>query len=173
MNYIRRINLAKSRKKKWVINEHNKSFIKWFRSLIVDQLSTKSICVSENLRWLAHGPRMDVVSYRGYPSNGYCFYIKGHDDRCIVQNSGVTLVAQLMHISSAKDNKVIFANMSYYGVIENIWELDYIMFRVSVFQCKWVKNNKDIKVDELGFILVNLNKENQKEDTFILASQAK
>jgi len=87
-----------------------------------------------------------------------------------VQNSRVTLVAQSMHISSAKDNKVIFANMSYYGVIENIWELDYIMFRVSVFQCKWVKNNNDIKVDELGFILVDLNKENQKEDTFILAS---
>jgi len=30
-----------------------------------------------------------------------------------------------------------------------------------------------MKVDELGFILVDLNKEGHKEDTFILVSQAK
>ena len=47
------------------------------------------------------------------------------------------------------------------------------LFCVPMFRCKWVKNNNGMKVDELGFILVDLNKEGHKEDTFILASQAK
>ena len=42
-----------------------------------------------------------------------------------------------------------------------------------MFWCKWVENNNGVKVDELGFTLVNLNKESHKEDTFILASQTK
>ncbi|MBZ2164357.1 DUF4216 domain-containing protein, partial [Alteromonas stellipolaris] len=67
----------------------------------------------------------------------------------------------------------LLADMSYYGVIENIWEFDYIMFRVAVFRCKWVENNKGVKVDNLGFILVDLSKEGHKSETFILASQAK
>ena len=78
-----------------------------------------------------------------------------------------------MHIFSGKDNKPVFATILYYGVIEIIWELDCTMFHVSLFRCKWVKNDNGIKVDELGFILVDLNKEGQKKDTFILASQAK
>jgi len=36
-----------------------------------------------------------------------------------------------------------------------------------------VKNNNDIKVDKLGFILINLNKEGHKENIFILTSQSK
>lgn len=78
-----------------------------------------------------------------------------------------------MHISSAKDKNPIFANVSYYGVIEDIWELNYTMFHVPVFRFKWVENNNGIKKDELGFILVDLNKEGHKEKPFILATQAK
>jgi len=63
---------------------------------------------------------MDVVSDRGYPTNNYCFYSKAHNDRCIIQNDEIILITQAMHISSTKNNKSVFANMSYYEVIENI-----------------------------------------------------
>ena len=56
--------------------------------------------------------------------------------------------------------------MAYYKVIKNISELDYIMFRHTVFQCKWVENNNNIKIDELGFTQVNFNREGQKEGIF-------
>ena len=110
-------------------------FIKWFRNRVTDKLTTKSNCIFKNLRWLAHGSRTNVLSYRGYLTNGYYFYTKAHDNNCTVQNSGVTLVAQSMHISSAEDSKLVFANMSYYEVIEDIWELNYTCF---VFPCSVV-----------------------------------
>jgi len=50
MNYVRCTNPTKSRREEWVIDEHNKSFIKWFRNRVVDQLTTKSNCIFENLR---------------------------------------------------------------------------------------------------------------------------
>ncbi|RVW14936.1 hypothetical protein CK203_106764 [Vitis vinifera] len=40
-------------------------------------------------------------------------------------------------------------------------------------QCDWVDNKNGIKVDELGFTLVDFSKICHKSDPFILASQAK
>ena len=47
------------------------------------------------------------------------------------------------------------------------------MFRIPIFKCDWVDNNNDIKVDGLGFTLVDLTKVVYKSYSFILASQAK
>ena len=65
-------------------------------------------CIFENLRWLARGPGLNVLSYSGYSTNDYSFHTKIHDDRCTVQNSVATLVAQAIHISSAKDKNSVF-----------------------------------------------------------------
>ena len=90
-----------------------------------------------------------------------------------MQNSGVTLETESMHFPSSKDNNPIMAIISYYGVIEEIWEVDYVKFRVSVFKCKWVDSNKGVHVDDLGFTLVDLEKIGYKEDPFIMSYQAK
>ena len=85
----------------------------------------------------------------------------------------VILVAQSMHIFSVKDKNLVFTSMSYYGVIQDTCELDYTIFCILMFWCKWVENNHGMKVDESGFLLVDPNKVGQKEGTFILTSQAK
>ena len=64
------------------------------------------------------------------------------------------------------------ASMSYYGYIEEIWELDYRRFKVPLFMCKWVDNRRGVKVDDDDFILVDFNKAGYKDDPFILARQA-
>ncbi|GAU41482.1 hypothetical protein TSUD_239580 [Trifolium subterraneum] len=89
-----------------------------------------------------------------------------------MQNSGVTVVAQSVHISSSKDRNPLFAKLSYFGVIEHIWELDYSCFKVPVFGCKWVDNKYGIQVDDFGFMKVDLNRVGYKDEPFILASQA-
>ncbi|KAA0052798.1 transposase [Cucumis melo var. makuwa] len=40
--------------------------------------------------------------------------------------------------------------MSFYDVIEEIWELNYNSFKVAIFKCDWVENSGGIKTDELG-----------------------
>ncbi|TYK06332.1 uncharacterized protein E5676_scaffold594G00450 [Cucumis melo var. makuwa] len=63
--------------------------------------------------------------------------------------------------------------MSFYGVIEEIWELNYNSFKVAIFKCDWVENCGGIKTDELGFVLVDLSRVGHKNDSFIFATQAK
>ena len=62
--------------------------------------------------------------------------------------------------------------MSYYGVLNEIWDIDYHMFIIPLFKCDWVQNNGGVKIDEFGFTLVDLNRLGHKSDPFILASQA-
>jgi len=71
------------------------------------------------------------------------------------------------------DNNHVLATISYYGVIEEIWEVDYVKFRVPVFKCKWVDSKTRVHVDDLGFTLVDLAKIGYKEDPFIIAYQTK
>ena len=127
--------LYPNKNQSWLTREHNRCFITWLKDHISKVFTEDPTLVSKRLRWLANGPSIHVVSYNRYLINWYTFSTSEHDDRSTRQNIGVTLVAQSMHISSAKDRNPIYTNMSYFGDIERIWELDYTKCFVSVFQC--------------------------------------
>ena len=117
-----------------ITREHNKNFITWLNARICQQVALNAASVSERLFWLSKGPGLHVFSYTAYAINGYTFYTKGQDEKSTMQNSGVTLVAEAWHISSARDTNPIYAQMAYFGVIDCIWELDFTMFRFPVFR---------------------------------------
>ena len=98
---------------------------------------------------------------------------KMEDIKSRVQNSGVTIQAEAVHFASSKDKNPITASMNYFGVIEDIWEIDYVTFRVPVFKCKWVDGNTGVRIDHLGFTLVDLNKTSYTKKPFIMACQAR
>ena len=108
--------------------------------------------------FLTHGLNKHVLSFSSYVINGHTCYTKEQDAQSKMQNSRETVIANTMHILNIKDKNPIYVNMSYFGVVEHIWELDYVGFHVSVFGCKWVDNNNALKLDELGLIQLNLNK---------------
>ncbi|KAL4021604.1 hypothetical protein IC575_020410 [Cucumis melo] len=137
------------------------------------ELATGDVEVSDNLRWIAHGPHPVVTTYNSYAINGCHYHTKSHDKNKTVQNSGVSLVAKTMQVCSSKDKNPIIGEMSFYGVIEEIWELNYNSFKVAIFKCDWVENSGGIKTDELGFVLVDLSRVGHKNDSFIFATQAK
>ena len=63
--------------------------------------------------------------------------------------------------------------MCYYGVIQEIWEVDYTAFRVPIFKCQWVNGTTGVFQDPLGFTLVDLSKVAYMEEPFIMAAQAR
>ena len=77
-----------------------------------------------------------------------------------------------MHFASPRYNNHVMATMSYFRVIEEIWEV-YIQFRVFIFKCKWVDSNSGVHVDDLGFTLVDLAKISTKEYPFVMVYKAK
>jgi hypothetical protein len=46
---------------------------------------------------------------------------------------------------------------TYYGQIEEIWELDYVGLKVALFQCRWVTNGKRaMSKDKYGYASVDI-----------------
>ncbi|XP_073154053.1 uncharacterized protein [Henckelia pumila] len=162
----------KAKSKKWLQDKHNRTFIVWLRDR-VRAVGNSTCQISERLKWIAPGPSSQVLKYSSYFIDGVSYHTKERDDTRAVQNSGVSLVAKTMQVAIAKDTNPIVSNMNFYGVIQEIWELNYHNFQVPMFKCNWVENNNGIKVDELGFTLVNLNRIGFKSDSFILGRQAK
>ncbi|XP_073121393.1 uncharacterized protein [Henckelia pumila] len=162
----------KEKDEKWIQDAHNKRFIDWFRAKVAAEIDSCNGGTTSTLTWLAHGPRSQVIKYSSYVINGNLYQTKARDDDRVCQNSGVSLVASTMLVCSAKDKNPLIADVSFYGVIEEIWELDYHQFQVPLFKCAWVANDKGvINNDEYGFTLVNMNKRGHKNDEFSLASQ--
>ncbi|CAL2271438.1 unnamed protein product [Prunus armeniaca] len=158
---------------KWLQDKHNSTFIQWLRFKVQSELNEDNHGVSENLRWLAAGPNMAVPLYRSYLIKGIKFNIKAQHDVRTTQNSGVYLLAHTMQVASAKDKNPILSNMGFYGVIQEIWDLNYQKFTIPVFRCDWIDNTSGLVVDELGFTLVDLSKIGHRNDQFVLASQVK
>ncbi|VVA41750.1 PREDICTED: transposon CACTA En/Spm, partial [Prunus dulcis] len=129
--------------------------------------------ISENLRWLAAGLSMAVPSYKSYLIKCLKFNTKAQDDVWAVENSGVYLLAHTIQVASAEDKNLIVSNMGFYGVIQYIWDLDCQKFTISVFRCDWIDSTSSLKVNELGFTLVDLSKIGHRNDQFVMASQVK
>ncbi|CAA7045956.1 unnamed protein product [Microthlaspi erraticum] len=126
----------------------------------------------KKLRWLAFGPRYEAQNYRGYIVNGNRFHTE--DVKRKTQNSGVSYEAFSMCRSSARDTNHMADVVTYYGVIQEIILLDYHMFQIPLFKCKWANKGYGLK-EEDGFTLVNLhiNQTAFRQDPYIMPSQAK
>jgi len=109
---------------------------------------------------LASGPSSQITSWHGYDINGYRFHTKQMDGKSAAQNSGVRYEG----IDEATGE-----TKTYYGQIEEIWELDYGgELQIPIFRCQWVKP-KAIVVDEYGLTTVELQSVGYKDDQWVLA----
>ncbi|TXG66608.1 hypothetical protein EZV62_007883 [Acer yangbiense] len=160
-----------SKRSKWLQDEHNHT-LQWLHDKVASEIENQEN-VSTTLKWVAHGPRLNVVQYHGYNISNCRFHTYDRDSDRVTQNSEVIVVASTMQVASAKDNNPAFGEMSFYGVIKEIWELNYYMFSSLLFKCDWVDNRCGLRIDELGHTLVDLKRIWHKSDSFILASQAK
>jgi len=151
MNILRSANPEKNLG--WITRQHIKTFEDWFRTKLLGNDR-----VDQEVQWLARGPSNTVHRYQGYEINGYTFYTTAQDKKSTNQNSGVRMCVG--NNIEKKDN--------YYGVIEEIWELEYGPIVVPVFRCQWVAGGAVIK-DRYGMTTVDLLKTGYKDDPFVLA----
>ena len=85
------------------------------------------------------------------------------DSKSVCKNSGVRIDA----IDDVTGFKV-----TYFGFIEDIWELDYgSNMQISVFRCQWMKQPQGVQVDNYGLTIVDLAKVGYKDDPWVLANR--
>ncbi|XP_020270940.1 uncharacterized protein LOC109846125 [Asparagus officinalis] len=154
----------RGRRRKWVeAQRHSKDFLVWFKDTVAESQS-----IPKYMKFFSMGPNNIAKRYRGYYINGYTFYIKARDDTCKTQNSGVSLLSEVDSYTSSRDHNPITAKVSFYGVIQDIIELDYWgNFSVVLFKCDWFQHD----TDEYGLTRVNFNNKCHTNDPFVMACQ--
>ena len=109
-----------NRNEAWVAKKRMQGFNTWLR----DYVQKASIAITDSLiRKLAAGPLFTITTYQAYDINGYSFYTMAWDAKSIYQNSGVRV--------EAIDNDL--ETDTYYGQIEEIWELDNVGLKQPCF----------------------------------------
>ncbi|KAM0846372.1 hypothetical protein ACQ4PT_055707 [Festuca glaucescens] len=154
-NFVRSQNPGQS--DDWITREQMSTFGGWLQKHLMNDTT-----VGDQLYLLAQTPSSTVLTFQGYEINGNTFYTIAQDKKSTNQNSGVRF--------DATNNKG--QNDTYYGYIEEIWELDYgPSFKVPLFRCKWVKITGDgVQVDKLyGMTTVDLNNLGYRDEPFVLA----
>ena len=100
-----------SRSQAWLDKQHRQKFAKWLQQHLLEVTSG-----DPDLDALAMGPNNSVVMYT--------FYTRKQDKKSANQNSGVRIDA------CYEQNKQMD---TYYGIIEEIWVLEYGEFKVPLF----------------------------------------
>jgi hypothetical protein len=86
--------------------------------------------------------------------NGYTFHTMTQDKKSIYQNSGVHVRGV---VDDSHDDDDDTETYTYYGQIEEIWELDYVGLKVALFRYRWVTNGKIVvRKDKYGYVSVDL-----------------
>jgi hypothetical protein len=105
----------------WVMKRHKLRFNTW---IIVKDIPHRDTIEEQTIKGLASGPSCQVTTWQTYDISGFTFCTKSKDKRSISQNSGVRCKAIYDETGHA---------VTYFGFIEDIWELDYGTFNILVF----------------------------------------
>ena len=81
---------------------------------------------SPQLDLLGRRPSSTLLKYQDYDINGFTFYKIHQDGKSSYQNNGVRFDA---HDENGN------VQTTFYGFIEETWELDYDPLKVSLFRC--------------------------------------
>ncbi|KAL6214278.1 hypothetical protein ACLB2K_013715 [Fragaria x ananassa] len=146
MEYLKATFPTFKKNKKWLKDEQNKTFADWVKKRVEEQLMIPENNISETVRWIAAGPCHEVAKFSSYIVDGVQFYTKLLDDVRACQNSGVYLEADTMVVATARDKNPKVCKLSFYGVVDEIWEMDYTRFMFPLFKCDWAESSKGVKV---------------------------
>jgi len=126
------------------------------------------IWLSEEVKWLAKGPNTVARRFSTFVINGYKFIIEGCERQ--TQNFGVMVTSSTVRFRNKEDENPDVENVTYYGVLKDIIQLDYYGHSEFVlFKCDWFES----KQDHFGLTLVNFGKLIYKSDPFVFATQVK
>ena len=141
----------------WIKEKHVDTFGSWLRTHLINNTT-----VGQELYLLAKSPCSTILTFQGYEINGNTFYTETQDKKSTNQNSGVRFDAT--NDNGTKD--------TYYGCIQQIWELDYgPSFKIPLFQCKWVNLSCGVEIDrQYGITTVDLKNLGYLTEPFVLAN---
>jgi hypothetical protein len=152
-----------NRGRAWLAKMHMQGFSRWLRDYV--KTCSNNVVITDEIRNLAVGPLFTITRYKGMDINRYTVYTMTQDKK---QNSGVRVWAV---VDDSHDDDDHMETDTYYGQIEEIWELDYVGLKVVLFRCRWVTNGKRaVSKDKYSYVSVDLRVFGYKNEPFVFAN---
>nr|CAH66060.1 OSIGBa0091B08.1 [Oryza sativa] len=140
----------------WITRHHIDTFPAWMRQHLMGNET-----INQQLAFLARGPSGSIATFQGYEINGFTFYTRAQDMKSMNHNGAVRIDA-MGHDGTTG---------TYYGAIEDKWELDHGPLKVPLFRCQWVRlTGGGVTIDDSGMTTVDLNKVGYSDEPFVLAN---
>jgi hypothetical protein len=108
---------------------HMQGFSRWLRDYA--KTCSNNVVIADEIRNLAAEPLFTVTRYEGMDINGYTLYTMTQYKKSVYQNSGVRVRAV---VDDSHDDDGDTEIDTYYGQIEDIWELEYVGLKVALFR---------------------------------------
>ncbi|XP_020969095.1 uncharacterized protein LOC110267642 [Arachis ipaensis] len=142
--------------------DHCLTFTEWFEDF------SRNSSVSKELKWLSRGPNVAARRFSAYVINGYKFMTEDCERK--IQNTRVMVISSTLKFRNEKDEDPEVENVTYYGVLKVILELDYHGHsKYVIFKCDWFQSKKD----NFGLTLVNFRNPIYENDPFVFATQVR
>ncbi|XP_072076439.1 uncharacterized protein [Arachis hypogaea] len=155
---------SKTRSQSLIDSVVQREFPNWFKH----QVPFGSTSHSNELQWLACGPLAQARRYQAYNVNGFKFRTISREEGMKTQNSGIYVTSYTRSYASKRDVNVAVGDVSYYGRLIDIIELNY----------SDTTSGRGIRQDELGHTCVNFANpihtgDREDDESYILASEAR
>nr|XP_009800440.1 PREDICTED: uncharacterized protein LOC104246330 [Nicotiana sylvestris] len=113
---------------------HFDAFHEWFKEQVKELEATSNIL--KDVKVLARWPSYNAKRFSAFNvNNGYRFRMKQSEEFKVTQNSDVMVVSKTESYASTSDNAPKSANITYYGRLNDIMELNYYeKFKVILFK---------------------------------------
>uniref|UniRef100_A0A803N560 DUF4216 domain-containing protein n=1 Tax=Chenopodium quinoa TaxID=63459 RepID=A0A803N560_CHEQI len=153
----------RGKRSRWArAQEHSHDIGTWFKNRVREEN------VSKEIKALSQGLDYTVRSCKGYLINGNRFHTTAHESNRKTQCSGVSVTSSMSSFASSRDQNPVVGDVKYYGVVEDIIELDYFgHFKVVLFRSNWFQ----VEQDEFGLICANFKRLCYINDPFVMANQ--
>ncbi|XP_071739782.1 uncharacterized protein [Rutidosis leptorrhynchoides] len=170
LNILRQEYQTKS--KRYIECFHSREFQERLTDYVDEDMAGDNRIIND-ITALGNGPYVVVKKNKGYIINGFRFHIKDVEKNRTTQNSEVMIDAVTSSFSSASDNNPILGDVTYYGILYDIIELQYADNKqIVLFHCDWISGASRIKLDENGFTTLDFRGMKLTKEPYILALQA-
>lgn len=111
------------------------------QNTIVTIIKARDTSIEKDVVHMFMKPTLEAWSYRGMQNFGNHFKVASAKKHLITNDNGVATIFQQECVLRPIDENPIFAKLEYIGWVEEILELNYMVLKLVVLFCNWVKAN--------------------------------
>ena len=151
--------------------------LKYFRDRVARERRYNDERVTTYALDILKGPEENKVThYKGMWYKGHHYSVWKIDENRQTFDCGIAAYFTVDCQTHVRDGDIIIDTLRYYGLVEYILELNFIYFKVVLFNAKWFRNivagnHPTTYMHENGFCIINHSRFKKTDEPYVFPNQ--